>query len=61
MKRIKDLIAKLVSVKGFVFFSACALLAVGKLDQTGWLGAAVLFVGGRAYEKMLDSKRGKSD
>lgn len=56
MKRIKDLIAKLVSVKGVVFFTACGLLAAGKIDQMMWLGVAALLIGGRAYEKVKGIK-----
>lgn len=56
MKRIKSLIVKLVSVKGFVFFTASGLLAAGKIDSWVWLGAAALLIGGRAYEKVKSMK-----
>jgi hypothetical protein len=56
MNRIKELAAKLCSVKGVVFFTATGLLFAEKIDSWVWLGAAALFVGGRAYEKIKGMK-----
>lgn len=56
MTRLKDLIAKFVSVKGSVFITACVMLYLGKIDQTMWLGVAALFIGSRAYEKVKGIK-----
>lgn len=51
--RVRDFFLKLLSVKGFVFFVATALLLLEKINAEQWMWAAGGLVVVRAVEKKL--------
>lgn len=56
MKRIKELAAKIASVKGIVFIVATILCIIGKLDSMVWFFVGVLWVSSRLLEKIFVKK-----
>lgn len=53
LKRLNDLVIKLVSFKGLVFILATVFLWIGKIDQTTWWLAAITVTATRAVEKKI--------
>jgi hypothetical protein len=49
--RFHELLIKLVSVKGMVFFIGTWMLWTGRIDATVWWLTAAVVIGGRALEK----------
>jgi hypothetical protein len=56
MKRIKELLAKITSVKGVVFVTATVAMFCGKLDSMVWFFSGVLWVSARLLEKIFVKK-----
>lgn len=52
IRRLGNLIIKLISVKGLVFFVATWLKLSDRIDSTTWMLTAGIIIGGRAIEKI---------
>jgi len=55
VKRIGDLLIKLISVKGLVFFIATSLMFLEILEGWIWFATAILIVSTRMFEKLIRS------
>ena len=55
-KRLLDLIAKIISVKGVLFLTATVAMLFGKIDNWTWLLAGLTWVSLRTVEKILVKK-----
>jgi len=53
LNRLKDLVKKLISVKGTIFIIATTLMFMGKLDNVIWGLSALAFVSIRMFEKIV--------
>ena len=51
--RIRDLIHKMISVKGLVFAVACVLRYFDKLDNWTWMLSAIAIISLRMFEKKI--------
>lgn len=61
LKRMYELLLKVVSVKGLIFIIATSLMFCGAIESWMWSFFAAGFVGIRTLEKMIELLKGRGN